>query len=176
MMGIRDFVRKLTHRNVITSESLLKDLTDRGMICRGGVRWFTRVSIGEPYLIQIGENVTVSTDVNFVTHDNSAIKIYENGTDFVGKIEIGDNCFIGTGSIILPGVSLANYTIVGAGSVVTKSVIEEGMVIAGNPAKKISSVAELKSKNSDLLFNFRGKNEEERKLEILSRPDKWVKR
>lgn len=50
------------------------------------------------------------------------------------------------------------------------------MVIAGNPAKKISSVAELKSKNSELLFNFHGKNEEEKKLEILSRPEKWVKR
>lgn len=175
-MGIRDFVRKVMRRNVITSESLLKDLTDRGMICRGGVRWFSRVSVGEPYMIQIGENVTVSTDVNFVTHDNSAIKIFENGTDFVGKIKIGDNCFIGTGSIILPGVSLANNTIVGAGSVVTKSVVEEGTVVAGNPAKKVSSVAELKSKNSDLVFDFCGKSEEEKKYEILSRPEKWVKR
>lgn len=175
-MGIRDIVCKVMRRDIITSESLLKDLTDRGMICAGGVRWFSRVSVGEPYMIQIGENVTVSTDVNFVTHDNSAVKIYENGTDFVGKIEIGDNCFIGTGSIILPGVSLANHTIVGAGSVVTKSVAEEGTVIAGNPAKKISSVAELKSKNSELLFNFHGRNEEEKKLQILSRPEKWVKR
>ena len=40
-------------------------------------------------------------------------------------------------SVILPGIVLGNHTIVGAGSIVTKSFPEGNCVIAGNPAKKI---------------------------------------
>ena len=40
-------------------------------------------------------------------------------------------------SVILPGVTLGNHTIVGAGSIVTKSFSEGNCIIAGNPAKKI---------------------------------------
>ena len=49
---------------------------------------------------------------------------------------IGDNCFIGGGSFILPGVSIGNNVIVGMGSVVTKDV-PDNCIVAGNPAKVI---------------------------------------
>lgn len=49
---------------------------------------------------------------------------------------IGNNCFIGGGSFILPGVSIGNNVIVGMGSVVTKDV-PDNCIVAGNPAKVI---------------------------------------
>ncbi|OQA32761.1 MAG: Maltose O-acetyltransferase [Betaproteobacteria bacterium ADurb.Bin341] len=50
-------------------------------------------------------------------------------------IEIGADCWIGANAVILPGVRLLSRTIVGAGSVVTRSVDERNVIIAGNPAK-----------------------------------------
>ncbi len=50
---------------------------------------------------------------------------------------IGEKSWIGMNSMILPGVSLGPNTIVGAGSVVTKSFIDGNCIIAGNPARII---------------------------------------
>ena len=52
-----------------------------------------------------------------------------------GPIEIGEKCWIGANSVILPGVILLHGTIVGAGSVVTRGFGEPDIVLAGNPAK-----------------------------------------
>jgi len=51
--------------------------------------------------------------------------------------KIGDYCWVGMGALILPGVEIGDFTIVAAGSVVTKSFSEGYCVIAGNPAKLI---------------------------------------
>ena len=67
----------------------------------------------EPYLIEIGNNTTVSFDVAFVTHDagtrvlrNLATNNNEKQTVIYGKIVVGNNCFIGCRSTILPGEPL----------------------------------------------------------------------
>jgi hypothetical protein len=52
-------------------------------------------------------------------------------------IELGEKCWIGMNSVIMPGVSLGPRTIVGAGSVVTKSFSAGNCVIAGSPARLI---------------------------------------
>lgn len=53
---------------------------------------------------------------------------------------IGDYCWIGMNSVVLPGVQLGDFTIVAAGAVVTKSFPEGYCVIGGNPAKKIKEL------------------------------------
>lgn len=109
---------------------------------------------GEPYLVTIGNDVTLAKGVNLLTHDNSVIKCDIDATDYFGKISIGDSCFIGINSIILPGVKLGDHTLVGAGSVVTKSFEEGNVVIAGNPARVICNIEEFANKKKDICVNL----------------------
>lgn len=97
-------------------------------------------------LIAIGKNTTISTDVVFLTHDYSIskglkmINAEESGR-FLKPIRVGANCFIGMRTILLPGTTLGDNVIVGAGAVV-KGHYPDGVVIAGNPARVICSTEE----------------------------------
>lgn len=125
----------------------------------------------EPYLLEIGDDVTIASGTHWVTHDNSVIKLGIDATDYFGKIIIGNNCFIGTNVTILPGVTLGDNTIVGASSVVTKSFAEGNVVIAGNPAHVICTTEEFKDKKKNICINL-DKLGRSRKREILmSMPD-----
>jgi serine O-acetyltransferase len=53
---------------------------------------------------------------------------------------IGNNVYIGTGARILGNITIAHNVVIGANSVVTKSITEQGITVAGVPAKKISNV------------------------------------
>ncbi len=63
-----------------------------------------------------------------------------DGPEASKPITIGKDCWIGGGTIILPGVTIGDGVTVGAGSVVTKDV-ESRTVVAGNPAKFIKAIA-----------------------------------
>ena len=105
----------------------------------GGGRCSRNVEWGsEPYLICIGNNCTVTSGVTFITHDGSAcLARDERGRRYYyAPIRVGDDVFIGMNSILLPGVELGNRVVVGAGSVVTRSV-PDGCVVAGVPARII---------------------------------------
>lgn len=66
-------------------------------------------------------------------------------------IQIGRNCWLGSGCVILPNIHLGNHTIVGANSVVTKSYPEGHIVLAGAPAKPIKHYPE---NNLTLKYNL----------------------
>ena len=85
-------------------------------------------------LLEIMDDVVISTDVEFVLHDFSASRVVKGTSNMFGKITIGKNSFIGARSVIMYGVELADNTIVAAGSVVTKSFRDGNVVIGGNPA------------------------------------------
>ena len=80
----------------------------------------------EPYLISIGDHVLISSQVAFLTHDGATWCFREEGkykdTYKFGTIRVGNNCFIGFRSIILPNVDIGDNSIIAAGSIVTKSV------------------------------------------------------
>jgi len=111
------------------------------------------IETSEPYLITIGNNVMISNNVSFSTHDASASYYLPGASDIFGRINIGNNVYIGMGAIILPGITIADDCIIGAGSVVTKSFLKPGGVLAGNPARRICSVEELAQKNNEYVLN-----------------------
>ena len=88
--------------------------------------------------IYIGHGTWIAMNVGIITANHSLENPdeHECGHDVV----IGKKCWIGMNSIILPGVNLGDHTIVGAGSVVTKSFPEGNCIIAGNPARKIREI------------------------------------
>ncbi len=100
------------------------------------------------FLIEIGNNVTLSIRVTLMAHDASTKKSL--GYTKIGKIHIGDNVFIGANATILPGVCIGNCSVIGANSVVTKSV-PENTVVAGNPAKVVCSLSEFQEKNRSIM-------------------------
>ena len=87
--------------------------------------------------VTIGKNCMLAPNVRIFTacHPIRAEERY-NGVEMGYPVVIGDNCWIGGGAIINPGVTLGNNVVVGSGSVVTKS-FGDNVVIAGNPAKII---------------------------------------
>lgn len=101
-----------------------------------------------PDLIEIGSDCVVSKHTLLITHDYSR-KFSTHGlsTMVKGKIVIKDNTFIGMRSILLPGITIGKNVIVGAGSVVTQSVPDD-VVVAGNPARVISTTEEYQERKS----------------------------
>lgn len=95
----------------------------------------------EPYLIRIGRHCTISTNVTFVTHDGGTWVFTEEhpSLQHFGPIHILDNCFIGTGATLMPGITVGPNAIVGAGAVVTRNV-PANSVFAGVPAKHVSDL------------------------------------
>lgn len=90
--------------------------------------------------LSIGDRVAISPRVTFVMHsqpNESRIVPYVNSHK--GSITIGADAWIGTGAVILPDVTIGEGAVVGANSVVTKSV-EPYTVVGGVPAHKIKEV------------------------------------
>lgn len=118
--------------------------------------WQSRRIPVEPYLVKIHNNVVLAADVNIVPHD--VIHMVFNGVNkdtgkgkyqiHMGCVEIMDNVFIGSHSIILPDVRIGPDAIVAAGAVVTKDV-PKGAIVGGNPAKVIGSFYDLMEKRKD---------------------------
>jgi len=102
------------------------------------------------FLISIGDNCTICPNVRLIAHDASTKKLL--GYTKIGRIDIKEGCFIGDSAIILLGVTIGPNAIVGAGSVVTKNV-PPNMIVAGNPAKIISSTDEYIAKIKDISKN-----------------------
>lgn len=93
--------------------------------------------------IQIGENVRIGGSCKFYDNDFHSLNFEERINGFknikTAPIVVEDGAFIGAHSIILKGTRIGKYSVVGAGSVVTKN-IPDYEIWAGNPAKKIGEV------------------------------------
>jgi len=88
--------------------------------------------------IEIGANVRLGPGVKLISanHDFFDFERHLN----VNSIVLGDNCWIGAGAVILPGVSLGYHVIVAAGAIVTKSFKQNDILLAGNPAKIVKNI------------------------------------
>jgi acetyltransferase-like isoleucine patch superfamily enzyme len=85
--------------------------------------------------ITIGDYTNIGPNVGIVSSNHDPVN--NDAHVAADPIEIGRFCWMGMGAVILPGVKLADFTIVGAGAIVTKSFPGGYCVIAGNPARII---------------------------------------
>ncbi len=116
----------------------------RGCILIGTPLWGS-----EPYLVSLGNRVRIGSGVTFITHDGGTWIFrdsdrYRNVIKF-GRITVHDNTFIGYGVTLLPGVEIGPNSVVGACSLVTRSV-PANTVVGGNPAREITTTAEYAEK------------------------------
>jgi acetyltransferase-like isoleucine patch superfamily enzyme len=104
-----------------------------------GAKLFTFGS--EPYLVSIGNDVTISHDVDFITHDGGlrVVRAKYPNAYLYGRIEVADNCFLGAHCVLLPGARVGVGCVIGTGSVVAGE-IPPGVVAVGTPARPIKSV------------------------------------
>lgn len=100
------------------------------------------------WMISIGDNVTLAPNVHILAHDASTKRLL--GYTIVAPVQIGNDVFIGAGSIILPGVTIGDHVIVGAGSIVTKP-IPDNCVFAGG--KIIKSYQEFEKEKRQQFHN-----------------------
>jgi len=166
---------------------MFKQFSDRWKIRRDPVAWarskgvqigehcrllgLTSVTFGsEPYLITLGDHVTITEGVLFSTHDGGVWTLRDEfpDIDIFGRITVGTNVFIGFNSIILPGVAIGDNCVVGAGSVVTRD-IPPGSVAAGTPAKVIRSIAEYREKAIAVATHIRSQNPDEKRRTLMAK-------
>ncbi len=88
--------------------------------------------------ITIGRGTYIAQNVGIITANHDLLDLDKHAEP--KPVTIGEKCWIGMNSVILPGVVLGPHTIVGAGSIVTKSFPDGNCVIAGNPAKMIKRI------------------------------------
>jgi len=155
---IKDFLRNIVYKEKASSEKYVTYLRKQGVKVGENVTFYspthTLVDVSTPFLLEIGDNVKITHGVIILTHDYSwaVLKRYEDsevkpGGIFGGQspVKIGNNVFIGMNAVITRGVTVGDNVIIGAGSVVTKN-CEPDSVYAGNPAKRIMSIAEFRAK------------------------------
>lgn len=131
----------------------------------------TRATFGsEPYLINIGEHVTITAGVRFLTHDGGVWVFRRESPelDIIKPVRVGDNVFIGLNSTILPGVTIGNNVVVAAGSVVTRDIPGDS-VWGGVPAKFIKSLDDYRRSAEYEAIPTKGLSPLEKQKYLLSR-------
>lgn len=97
----------------------------------------------EPWLITIGDGCHITDGVKFETHDGGTL-IFRNeipDLEITKPIKIGRECYLGNNVLILPGVTIGNHCIIGAGAIVSRD-IPDNSVAVGVPARVIKTTDE----------------------------------
>lgn len=119
------------HSNVDFGSGINVEIGENSSLNRGA--WIGNDTI-------IGDNVMMGPNISIISgshnFDNLDAPIIEQGAPPRKPVIIGNDVWIGTKTIILPGVRVGNHAIIGSGSVVTKN-IPDWAIFAGNPAKLI---------------------------------------
>jgi acetyltransferase-like isoleucine patch superfamily enzyme len=125
----------------------------------------TRGTFGsEPYLVQLGDHVTITAGVHFVTHDGGVWVLRAEYPDLevVGRVTVGDNVFVGLGATLLPGTRVGRDVVIGAGSVVSGT-IPPGTVAVGVPARPVRTLADYRERVLGRATHLRGRPEPEKR-------------
>lgn len=144
--GLLPGQHELENRTIIWEPALIHRDADIGARCVIGA--FTNicgpVKIGDrtriqgfcfiPEGVEIGEGVFIGPNVTFTNCKWPRVRGAGENPSLVEKTVVESGASIGAGSVILPGVTIGEYAVIGAGSVVTDSV-KASVVVYGNPAR-----------------------------------------
>lgn len=115
---------------------------DYGVNIRMGARAF--VNANSVFLdcaeIRIGDSFQAGPGVQLLTPEHPLDAVERRGKETARPIVIGDDVWIGGGAIVLAGVTVGDRSVIGAGSVVTRDVPSD-VVVVGNPARVVKSLA-----------------------------------
>jgi acetyltransferase-like isoleucine patch superfamily enzyme len=92
-------------------------------------------------LVVIGDRCTITYGAVILSHDRSAMHIHP-GASGEGIVRLGDSVYVGVNAVILPGVTIGNNSVIGAGAVVTRD-IPPNVVAVGNPARVVKEIEHL---------------------------------
>ena len=138
---------RLREALIFDSEKRTKYIVKHKIFKEVGENFFfqPRLLPSDPELIKFHNNVSVASNVTFINHDvahkvlnNIDNNYYEYNS---GCIEVMDNVFIGSNSIILQNVRIGSNVIIAAGSIVTKDV-PDNSIVAGVPARVIGKFSD----------------------------------
>ena len=142
-MKIRKIYRFL-YQSIVGKLAPVKFAKKVGVNMGDNIHIYGKVSWGsEPWIITIGSNIHITDGVRFITHDGGTLLYRSQVPDLeiTKPIRLGDDVYIGNNVILLPGVTVGNKVIIGAGAVVTKN-IPDNSVAVGVPARVIKSADE----------------------------------
>jgi maltose O-acetyltransferase len=130
----------------LRGERSLTQMRRRGLRADPPIRVGLRTFIDANYAwaISIGANTILANDVRIIAHD-AAIKRITGYTE-VRSVVIGKRCYVGAGTLILPGAAIGDDVIIGAGAVV-RGEIPSGSVAVGAPARVIGVAVELRDRH-----------------------------
>ena len=161
MRKLKKIIRRMIRREKSDSDSYIVYLRKRGVKigknCYIPEPSSVLVDLTDPWLVNIGDGVTLTHGVVVLTHDYgwSVIKKIPSFNGAVlgsqAPVKIGNNVFIGVNTIITKGVTIGDNTIIGAGSVVSKDCDGNGVYV-GSPAKKIMDIDEYAARRKEKQF------------------------
>lgn len=114
-------------------------------------RYTLDIDLHKPSLIEIGNRVFINRGFSLLTHDYVTfcfLPIYHDYVSSQGKVKIGNNVAFGRNVTVLKGVSIGDNVFIGYGSIVTKDIPSNSIAI-GSPAKVICSLNEFYQKRKE---------------------------
>ena len=138
-MGIRHAIKKIVRGPKASSLDFVNYLRSKGMVIGNNTVIYSPnncvIDQTRPWMIEIGDNVSITTGVTILTHgyEWSVLKgMYGDVLGSAGRVIIGNNVFIGMNATILKGVTIGNNVVIGANSLINKDVPDNSVVV-GNP-------------------------------------------
>lgn len=124
----------------------------------------------EPYLVKLGDHVTITSGVRFITHDGGVwvFRQQHPEIDVVAPIVVGNNVFIGLNAILMPGVTIGDNCVIGASSVVTRN-IPANCVAAGIPARPLRSINDYWEKVESKAIYTKSLNEQTKRKFLIEK-------
>lgn len=145
-MGIKHAIKIIVLGPKASSQDYVNYLRSNGMAIGNNTVIYSPnncvIDQTRPWMIEIGDNVSITTGVTILTHgyDWSVFKgMYGDVLGSAGHVKIGDNVFIGMNSTILKGVTIGNNVVIGANSLINKDVPDNSVVV-GNPQRVVCDI------------------------------------